>query len=81
MNRGKKANVSEAAKPAVDARRPGKAALSPELQAHIGRSLKALYDGLVNEPVPPHFLDLLDKLEKAEDSGLSTADDSAEPRQ
>jgi len=49
--------------------RPAGPALSPDLQAHIGNRLRALYDGVLSEPVPDRFLDLLDKLEQAEKGG------------
>ncbi len=39
-------------------------ALGPELQAHIGRQLRAVYDEIVQEPVPDRFLQLLDELER-----------------
>jgi Anti-sigma factor NepR len=38
--------------------------LSPDLQAHLGRQLRASYQQLVEEPVPDRFLKLLDSLEK-----------------
>jgi len=34
--------------------------------ATVGRRLKEMYDGLVSEPVPDRFLDLLSQLENAE---------------
>jgi hypothetical protein len=40
--------------------------LQPQLQAHLGRSLKAVYDALVEEPVPERLLKLLDELERKE---------------
>ncbi len=39
-------------------------ALEPELQAHIGRQLRAMYNEVVNEPVPDRLLKLLQELEK-----------------
>jgi hypothetical protein len=46
------------------------AALDPDLQAHIGRQLRLVYDEVANEPVPDRFLKLLKELErdKADDS-------------
>jgi hypothetical protein len=46
------------------------AALNPDLQAHIGRQLRLVYDEVANEPVPDRFLKLLKELErdKADDS-------------
>jgi hypothetical protein len=34
--------------------------------AAVSRRLKEMYDGLVSEPVPDRFLDLLDQLEEIE---------------
>jgi hypothetical protein len=46
------------------------AILDPELQAHIGRQLRTVYDGVLNEPVPDRFLKLLEALER-EQAGSS----------
>ncbi len=43
-----------------DAPTPGQAAWMTELQAHIGRQLRAIYDSVVNQPVPDRFLELLE---------------------
>ena len=45
---------------------PGSAVLEPDLQRHIGRHLRALYDEVVNEAVPDRFLQLLEELERKE---------------
>ena len=37
--------------------------LDPVVQAHIGRELRALFDGIAAEPVPDRFLLLLQKLD------------------
>jgi len=42
----------------------GDVALEPELQAFIGRQLRAAYDEVLNEPVPDRFLELLSQLEQ-----------------
>jgi hypothetical protein len=42
--------------------------LSPDLQQHIGNRLRALYDGVVNEPIPDRLMMLLSKLDSQEDS-------------
>jgi len=36
-----------------------------DIQAHIGRQLRSLYDGVVQQPVPDRFRELLDKLDAA----------------
>jgi hypothetical protein len=38
--------------------------LESDLQAHIGRQLRAVYDEVVSEPVPEKFLRLLEELER-----------------
>jgi hypothetical protein len=40
------------------------AMLEPDLQAHIGRTLRAVYDEVVNEAVPERFRQLLEDLER-----------------
>ncbi len=37
--------------------------IDSELQAHIGRHLKASYDDILSQSVPDRFLDLLSQLE------------------
>ena len=44
---------------------PG-AILSGDLQAHIGRQLRAVYDEVASEEVPDRFLKLLEELERKE---------------
>ena len=39
------------------------ARLDLRVQAHIGKKLKQYYDGIVAEPIPDKFKQLLDKLE------------------
>ncbi len=38
--------------------------LEPDVQAHLGRQLRAVYDEMASQPVPDRFLQLLDALEK-----------------
>jgi hypothetical protein len=45
----------------------GKQGLSPSLQGHIGRQLRAMFDGIAHEPVPDRFLQLLKDLEQSGD--------------
>jgi hypothetical protein len=40
--------------------RPGTA----DVQAYIGRQLRAVYDDVVKQPIPDRFLDLMKQLEK-----------------
>jgi hypothetical protein len=52
----------------TDAAHPGEAPpvgrMEAELQDHIGRELRALYNEVVEEPIPERFLKLLDDLER-----------------
>jgi anti-sigma factor NepR-like protein len=62
---------------AVDKRAPGKVGethgieadggLSPNLQAHIGRHVRAVFDEVAREPIPEHLLRLLNDLERSGD--------------
>lgn len=38
--------------------------LETDLQAQIGRQLRAIYDGVLAQPVPDRFLELLDQLDR-----------------
>lgn len=40
--------------------------LDPRVRSHIGRKIKAVYDEVLEEPVPDRFLTLLDELAKKE---------------
>ena len=39
-------------------------AMSPALQAHIGRQVRAMFDEVAEEPVPDHLLRLLKDLDR-----------------
>jgi len=41
--------------------------LSPNLQAHIGRHLRAAFDEIAREPIPERLLQLLKDLERSGD--------------
>lgn len=41
------------------------AAIDPRIQTEIGKHLRAIYDDVINEPVPSRFMDLLSQLEKS----------------
>jgi hypothetical protein len=43
------------------------AGLSPNLQAHIGRHVRAVFDEVAREPIPDHLLRLLKDLERSGD--------------
>mgnify|MGYP001806574961 CR=1 FL=1 len=40
------------------------AATTGDMQSHIGRQLRSLYDSVVQQPVPDRFLELLSKLDE-----------------
>lgn len=39
--------------------------MSPALQAHIGRHIRAMFDEVAEEPVPDHLLKLLKDLDQS----------------
>ena len=41
--------------------------LTPTLQAHIGRHVRAVFDEVAREPIPEHLLRLLNDLERSGD--------------
>ena len=47
-------------------RPPDGTGLEKDLQQHIGRHLRAIYDDVVNETVPDRFRQLLEELERKE---------------
>ena len=44
----------------------GEARIGPDIQDHIGRHLRAIYDQVRAEPVPDRLLDLLRRLDRTE---------------
>lgn len=46
------------------------AVFEADLQAHIGRQLRAVYEEVVNEAVPERFLQLLEELERKKAEGV-----------
>ncbi|MEI9929998.1 MAG: NepR family anti-sigma factor [Rhizomicrobium sp.] len=43
-------------------------------QRAIGRELRRIYDGVVSEPVPDEFLDLLRQIDESDDAGQKPAE-------
>lgn len=39
--------------------------VDPRVQTEIGKHLRAIYDDVINEPVPSKFMELLEKLERS----------------
>jgi hypothetical protein len=58
------------ADPTAPKRRKTSASLGPEIQAKIGKQLRAYYAGLI-EPVPDRFVELLRRLDKPGGKGPS----------
>ena len=52
---------------ATDHEEPGEATLDRVIQSRIGEQLRAMYDGLMEQPVPDRFHALLARLEDTED--------------
>lgn len=46
---------------------PGSKGMSPALQDHIGRQVRAMFDEVAEEPVPDHLLRLLKDLDQSGD--------------
>jgi len=44
-------------------------ALVPQIQDHIGRQLRSIYDDILNQPVPDRFRELMDRLDAPPDDG------------
>lgn len=44
-------------------------ALDANIQRHIGRHLRAMFEEVASQPVPDRFLDLLDQLESKTEPG------------
>jgi hypothetical protein len=38
--------------------------VQPQIQDHIGRQLRAIYEDLLSQPVPDRFAELLEKLDR-----------------
>jgi hypothetical protein len=43
--------------------------IDPRIQTEIGKHLRAIYDDVINEPVPSKFMELLEKLERSTQKG------------
>lgn len=48
-------------------RKGGAMQLDTDVQAHIGRQLRAGYTDILNQPVPDRFLELLAELDQRQD--------------
>ena len=61
--------MDQGAQQVSGAPQPAKAdgGLTPVLQAHIGRHVRAVFDEVAREPIPEHLLRLLKDLEQSGD--------------
>ena len=67
---GQVSDMKSAAETAPDLSAPTKGpALEADLQAHIGRQLRAVYDEVVSEGVPERFVRLLEELARKNSEG------------
>ena len=53
--------------PLSDEASPPQGYIPPELQDHIGRQLRAVYNDILEEPIPDRFLKLLAELKNKQD--------------
>ncbi|TXM64900.1 hypothetical protein FV226_05200 [Methylobacterium sp. WL12] len=58
--------VSRTIVPDSAGRHRGSSRLSDHAQARIGNTLRSLYDGLIQQPVPDRFRDLIERLDAKE---------------
>jgi hypothetical protein len=54
--------------PAPKRRRPS---LDSNVQEHIGGQLRAIYNGVLNEPIPDRFLELLEEMDRVQQEGAA----------
>ncbi|MFO1148402.1 MAG: NepR family anti-sigma factor [Alsobacter sp.] len=47
------------------AERRAAARLKPQVQDHIGRQLRAVYDDVLKQPLPDRFRELMEKLDRS----------------
>ena len=70
--------------PARSRRRPPKngASVQMQVQDHIGRQMRAVYDDLLSQPVPDRFLELLQQLDDTgKPEGKTDVKDTPQPAQ
>lgn len=54
--------------------KPRTAKLGRDIQARIGEQLRTMYNGLLDQPVPDRFVELLKRLESKQEGGKSEPD-------
>ena len=60
-NKGQKMRTESHSRLSAD----GSGHLDLRVQSEIGKRLRAIYDDVINEPVPNKFMELLEKLERS----------------
>lgn len=60
-NKGEKMRMESQGRSSAD----GSGQLDLRVQSEIGKRLRAIYDDVINEPVPNKFMELLEKLERS----------------
>ncbi|MCP8937278.1 hypothetical protein NK718_02015 [Alsobacter sp. SYSU M60028] len=65
MNQRRSAQPTQPAAPNETETERAPPALQPNVQDHIGRQLRAIYDDLLSQPVPDRFRELMEKLDKS----------------
>jgi len=65
--RGKNKNEGKKMRTALQGSASGRGntPIDPRIQVEIGKHLRAVYDDVINEPVPDKFMELLLKLEQS----------------
>jgi hypothetical protein len=62
-------NMTERSASSLATAAGGGGRLDPRVRHHIGKKIKAVYDEVLDEPVPDRFLSLLDELARKEREG------------
>ncbi len=63
----RKAETADQSTDEAPTRQTSGSGMSPTLQAHIGRHVRAVFDEVAEEPIPDHLLRLLKDLDKGGD--------------
>lgn len=68
VERSTKALMASADNPTPDGaskgREPAASRMKPQVQEHIGRQLRAVYDDVLKQPLPDRFRELMEKLDQ-----------------
>ena len=68
VERGTKTLLASTETPAPDGAAKGRdqttSRMKPQVQEHIGRQLRAVYDDVLKQPLPDRFRELMEKLDQ-----------------